>query len=382
MTSKDNGDTKVREARMSEVKQKRNSTIDALRLLCIFLVIESHVYLSFFPRPSADNHAAFGWMVLSCLMCTLMSLNNHGFMAISGYYGVKLNVRKIFGFCYMIWFYSVIGLALSLPGLRSAEGGVSAAAESVVKSLFPVMTGKYWYATAYVILLCVSPGINYLAERCDTKAFRSSCIGVFVLFLLIPTFLYWGPNGEYTTNFVVMITYYMLIRYIRLHTHLLELSGRKLAVLAIGTYAVMVLLNLPMTWLVGSHVPFGYFVPFARGCTVGMFVFSLAVTELCGRHRWYNRAVTKLAGFALPAYIIDITGLIRPHTDPVVLAWTESFSWPVRLLAMVVYVIAIYLAYAGIESLRRASVGRLEEKVYQVVKGVGKRMLRAVVNPL
>lgn len=123
MTSKDNGDTKVREARMSEVKQKRNSTIDALRLLCIFLVIESHVYLSFFPRPSADNHAAFGWMVLSCLMCTLMSLNNHGFMAISGYYGVKLNVRKIFGFCYMIWFYSVIGLALSLPGLRSAEGG-------------------------------------------------------------------------------------------------------------------------------------------------------------------------------------------------------------------------------------------------------------------
>lgn len=176
----------------------RSSGIEVYRLICVFFVIEGHVYLQFFPHPN-EGGPVRTWLLLTTLIVTLTGLNNHGFMTISGYFGVEQNWKKMFSFLCMIWIYSI------LTSIVAVIQGTKPDLEFIVNSLFPTATGRYWYATAYFILVLLSPYLNLLVSKADKKTFRQVALILAGLFIVIPTFLYYGPNGSYTTNWVIMI---------------------------------------------------------------------------------------------------------------------------------------------------------------------------------
>ncbi len=66
------------------------------------------------------------------------------FMLISGYYGIRFNLKKIIRFEMMVLFYSILFILVQYCLI----GGVGA--KEMVSSVFPLLTSKYWFYTAYV----------------------------------------------------------------------------------------------------------------------------------------------------------------------------------------------------------------------------------------
>ncbi|MCB5932847.1 acyltransferase, partial [[Eubacterium] rectale] len=61
---------------------------------------------------------------------------------------------------------------------------------NILHSLFPVLSGQYWYVTAYVGLFFFIPFLNALGNRLTKLQFQYLLVTVFVLFSVIPTLLH------------------------------------------------------------------------------------------------------------------------------------------------------------------------------------------------
>lgn len=55
---------------------------------------------------------------------------------------------------------------------RCSDSGNSAGFRVYCQQSFPTATGRYWYATAYFILVLLSPYLNLLVSKADKKTFR------------------------------------------------------------------------------------------------------------------------------------------------------------------------------------------------------------------
>ena len=131
------------------LEKQRNSTIELLRILCILMIVFMHLVGIWWDYCDNLFDKEFVIFVNSLCNCAVTI-----FMLISGYYGIRFNLRKIVQFEMMVIFYSILFIFMQY----SLIGGVGM--KEMVKSVFPLLTSKYWFYTAYVIIFFVSPYIH------------------------------------------------------------------------------------------------------------------------------------------------------------------------------------------------------------------------------
>lgn len=124
---------------------KRNGNVEVLRCLLMFLIVFHHVgFHGYFARPT-------DWW--SLLIWGFVMWHVDGFVAISGWFGIRLNLRKIASLYGVMLFYTAIGCVLwrvfdpSTFGLRS----------------FLVHGG--WFGGGYLMLMLMSPMVNASLEH-------------------------------------------------------------------------------------------------------------------------------------------------------------------------------------------------------------------------
>ena len=76
----------------------------------------------------------------------------------------------------MVLFYSILFILVQYCLI----GGVGA--KEMVSSVFPLLTSKYWFYTAYVIIFFVSPYIHQLVNLLSKKQFKN-LIGILLFFM-------------------------------------------------------------------------------------------------------------------------------------------------------------------------------------------------------
>ena len=135
------------------------------------------------------------------------------FVILSGYYMTKsrIKISKIFRLEFQVIFYSVV-----LWGISIFVGSRSFSSKEFLYSVTPVSSSGYWYVTTYILLLVISPFLNYAIEFLSRKAFLISISFLLFYTSVIPTFLYWSRNyiskGRDLLWFIVL---YLLAGYIR-----------------------------------------------------------------------------------------------------------------------------------------------------------------------
>ena len=137
----------------------RLSNIEILRLVCILLIVGAHVSgaywkdLLFLEREIILLYNSFSGMAVTL------------FVLISGYFGITFKKSKFFTLVNIVWFYSVVLclFKISITGFNSQE---------TLRSFFPVLSCKYWFATCYLIIFVLSPFINNLLGNLTKSQFR------------------------------------------------------------------------------------------------------------------------------------------------------------------------------------------------------------------
>lgn len=332
----------------------RNGGVELFRVICMLMVIHSHIYLSFFSRDFATNDVL--WVIFTSFYVTLFSLNNPGFMCISGCYGVKRNTRKLFHYACMIWLYSVIGFFIAcLNGFRPST-------EAMLKAVFPISTGKYWYATAYFILALLAPGFNLISEFANRKKHFDIAISTLFLFILIPSFLYWGPNGEYTVNFVVMISYYIVLQFLMKYKFIEKINTKLLILISFGCFFLMASLNSVLTFLVGSNMPFGYFAPFSRSCCILMLGFATGLFEIFRRLPLHNKFLNKLSGYVFSVYFLE--SICRDIMSKFIDVSNIHSHGVIKFILMFLYSLFVFFTCIVVEVCRNKFFFQFEDRVY------------------
>lgn len=273
---------------MIDNKIVRNSNIELLRIISIFVIVLSHVvgggeslsgineYLVIFQNSSV--HAGVG---VTC------------FIFISGYYGIRFSRKRLNKICSIIWMCSICSLfILFMSG--------NASLTECFKSIFPIITRKYWYASCYVFLLILSPWINEFTDNLEKDNFQKLLLACITLFYVLPTFFYFEIMNDKGKGFVHMVVCYMVGRYIAKY---IDISNIKIKILwrdLLGIIAISFGGNIIAT-LVRGEISW----PFSRECSITTLLIGILLCMIALHGTSESKKINAIAVYTFHVYLLN-----------------------------------------------------------------------------
>lgn len=192
-------------------KPVRNSNHELLRIIAMFMIVFIHanMYLFYF----VNGKLGF---FLNGMVNGICNIGVACFMLISGYYGMKFDIRKFVRMECMMITYSLLETVLFFFLMPEQMQGAELL-EQFVKSCLPFITRKHWFYSCYVCLLFLSGYIQKFIEHLKQAEFERLLILLLVLFSVFPTLFYFELIPDNGKGLLHMIMVYMIGRYIRMY---------------------------------------------------------------------------------------------------------------------------------------------------------------------
>ena len=265
---------------------KRNSSFELLRLIAMFSIVIYHLFLTIKSKGYEDTWVTGGY--------TISHFGVPIFLLITGYFGIKLKLKKIvhlYLYCFCWW---IMTFVLGCFYFKTANWGgqIFACIQPFTKS-----TGQ-WFLLPYLILMFVSPLLNKAIDNFSKKEYIS--------FLLLFSFIvfYFGlvcqnkiiDKGHSILYFIYM---YLLGRYINIYKVGEQWKKSKILcflmfynlLLLVFNFALPHILLKPFRGLV-----FAYIAP-------GQIISSVAVLILFSKIRIQSKFINYIAASALSVYL-------------------------------------------------------------------------------
>lgn len=345
------------------MKTERNSSFELLRLLCIYGIIVMHIFGSTAPGMSTSNTTAH---------VLVNSIGNVGvtcFVLISGYFGIRFDLKKLIRLDLMVIFFTLLGT------LAVGDFGVKA----LIKACIPVISRQYWFITCYFALCLLAPFLNQIPERLSREAFRNLLLVLLLIFSVIPTFTTYDIMQDAGKGLAHFIMIYLLGRYLALyHGTASYRRGRLVSGFLLST-AIIFALDGTLTFLHDGVV----YSTFARDCSLFIIASAVLLVLCFSQMHFTNRIINRAAGDVLAVYVLDsfIRALMGRAVDLSI--YLTEWYLPLFVLgyAAVVVVIAVLL-----NEVRRVTIGHIEpwlcgllaavwDKIQALLLAVTKRIL-------
>lgn len=192
-------------------KSVRNSNHELLRIIAMFMIVFIHANMYLFSF--VDGKLAFFFNGMVNGIC---NIGVTCFILISGYYGMRFDIRKFVRMeCMMITYSLLETVLLYLVMPEQLQG--AALLEQMAKSCLPFITRKYWFYSCYVCLLFLSGYIQKFIEHLKREEFERLLILFLVLFSVLPSLFYFELVPDNGKGLLQMIMVYMMGRYIRMY---------------------------------------------------------------------------------------------------------------------------------------------------------------------
>lgn len=318
------------------VKPVRDSNIELLRIVAMFLVLLDHSGYTSINPPT--NEEVFSAPMLSLVRHCCQSFSSicvNVFVLISGWFGIKAKISRIVEFlfqCYFICFVSYFALlAIGIATPMSMGDWVH----------FLVL-GDLWFVMAYLILYLMAPMINMFIESLTQKQFM-----YFLLAFLMIQFLHgfviqvsWFDKGM---SPLTLMSLYMLGRYIRLYPNCFTTRSK-----LIDTFIYFVVSGLGaiLTFFSVRNGAEGYrFFSYASPTIIVASVyFFLFFTKISFR----SRTINWIAVSAFAVYVLNCEGHFWSFYLSTNYSWwlngsPQAYLINTLLLDVVVFVVAILL---------------------------------------
>ena len=167
---------------ISRVGGARLSSIEALRLLCMLLVLNLHSFWGY-------DHGTGFWQAIDFLRESASICAVDCFVLISGYFGIKWKFKSLFNLIFQILFYS-IGIYIIVVALGLIDWNTKDFLERF-ECLFAA--SKSWgFAVSYLLLYFLAPALNALADKLDNRELLVSIIILFIAinFICLPDIVF------------------------------------------------------------------------------------------------------------------------------------------------------------------------------------------------
>lgn len=368
----------------------RESGIELLKILAIFLIIVSHIVQTL---RSENLYLSYQDYVLDLSAATTDI--QHFILILFSYFGAlgdtiffvcsawfllrssKCNKRKWFYILFEVWIISIIILVISYIMMH---GNIPVVL--IVKSVLPTTFANNWYLTCYLLFYPIHPILNKLINCLDkTTLFRLSS----AMFVLYCCFAFIKTDVFFVSPIILWITVYFVTAYIQLYMGNFAGSLKKNIVLLIlgivgfvGFAAVVDILGL--------HIPFLkermlYWVsiknPFLLAVTIALF-------NMVRKIHFKSALINYISGLAMLIYIIHENIILRTYFRPYMVIYVyktygyNNIIFWVLVMAAFVFLFSVLCSIVYDKTLRRL-VKAISDFLYSVLKKI---YLRAECNAL
>ena len=336
--------------RVKKEKQERDSNMELLRIISILMIILYHVcrhgkwtnLALYTPDSFILNCLTFGGKVgVTC------------FVLISGYYLIlseKSNYIKIVKLWISVLFYSVV---ISL--FFFIEYDYPYDSLTIFKMITPIMNETWWFMSAFIILMIISPLLNKIAHSIDKRTYLSMIMIFTILWFIVPTIT---GSTTYGLNNVLQFSYlYLIAGFIRLYPE----SFGKRTFLYCGIFIVSLATTCGSYYVlehINSNDPLIFtltanYMRFVLGYSVTVLLMSLSLFLLLNNTKHFScKPINILASATLGVYLIHEQPYVRDVIYNDFFHCTEHFGSPDMVPYCLFVMIGIYCICVPIELAR------------------------------
>lgn len=341
----------------NKITQQRNSSIELLRIICIFFILLMHAL----PQNDVTEFNKF--------LRYPINIGNIGvscFILISGYYGLKFKSFRFVQLILLTTFYSLFTFFLNHGWVLNL---------STLKAAFVIPLYSNWFITCYLFLMWLSPYIDIFIVNCEEKKFKKLLMILFIGFSLIPTAL----NTPYYTVvthggkcLVYMLFVYMTGRYIRVREkkEKKETNRKKVSF----SFITLALLACAANYMVGQLFGRDCFIYFLD-CSPFIFVMSILTFYYFKSYTFYSQTINYIASSVLAIYLLDGT---RLFWNEKLFHLNEYTQDNVMLLLLLLEVTTVFIFAVTIDKIRIALFQNIERNLINGIQVT----IRKIINIL
>lgn len=234
------------EVNMSSVKNNRESNIELLRIISMFLIIASHFSVQ--GEFVFDNTLSLNTYYLQIL--TLGNIGVNIFVLITGYFLIsqkEIKISKILKLLLQLLTYSIstyiIGMLLGIEDFNI---------KLLIKHIFPMTFRLWWFPSTYIVLYIISPWVNKFLHSLSKNEYTNYLLLCFILWCLIPTFTTQNFEGN---NLIWFIFLYSLAGYFKLFYNTDNKSWKRYMIFSV-TILLLTSLSVLIFDIIGLKIPF------------------------------------------------------------------------------------------------------------------------------
>ncbi|MBO4463409.1 MAG: acyltransferase [Prevotella sp.] len=203
---------------------RRDANMDLMRITAMCLVMVYHVNYwgiaqKYAPITTYNELQIFGYTLMKCVAMVCVNM----FVLISGWYGIRPNIKKLLSLFFQVWFFSILGYLVFVFSYEDIHF-------SIAKFVHYIFFSDYWFVPAYLLLYILSPILNSFVEN-STKRNLMVVIICFYLFQFVYGWFDRSPYFDHGCSPLVFLGLYLIARFLRIHNELYDkISISKVAV--------------------------------------------------------------------------------------------------------------------------------------------------------
>lgn len=306
---------------MENKKWLRNSGVEILKIIAIFLIVISHVTQTLYtinPAFPSDyvlevkyaskniQHLILTWF------STFGSQGNLIFLVSSAWFlldSKKNNSKKITYILFDVWIISVFFLIV-FKILNIYPIGL----KEIIKSIFPTIFALNWYITCYLLLYLIYPYLNEIIYK-RTKAELLTC--VFIMFVLYQGINYIHYGHFFPSSLIEFIVVYFEIAYIKLYLKKYS-QNIKINVIILLLSIIAIPILIIFTNFLGMNITFfqdklqhwgGNHCPF-------ILINSICLFNIFNNIKFHSKIINFISSLSLLIYIFHENYFVREYLRP------------------------------------------------------------------
>lgn len=336
-------------------KNVRQSNIELLRITLMLMIIGHHMIVHGFGLKTITNpsYTVDKSTYIEILADSFLLIGVNCFVFISGFFGIKFQLRRVVSIVIQAFSYSVLFYFLSI-----GVGKFNFAWDSFARSLFPLSNNLWWFITTYLGLYFIAPLLNEGLKTMQKKQLAYILVGLFLI-NSVSSFIYGGisTNGYDIFSFIFL---YVAGMYIHRFGLKIKNPAAVVVVCTLLLGAIGILLAAMGKHKLVWHL-FYYNNPLIVLSAVSLFFvfYNLRLG--------YNKYINYIAPTMLGVYMIHDYPKIRAFISGIVQMLNKYFDHhPLALVSsLFILAIIILLVCSIVEMIRAAIYKRTIERWYE-----------------
>lgn len=319
---------------------ERQSNIELLRVIVMFMILLLHANIFTFGWPEGDTLTIVSRLSMESL--TIIAVNV--FVLITGYFGTSFKISRIANILFQIIF-TVFTLSLALIALGLFQ--FSSWKELIHGFYF----WNYWFLNSYLVLVVISPILNLAVNMMKQSSLRFLLIVMFVILSLFDGDFFISPpgigaNSGYSAIWFMFV--YLLGRYLKRYPANFNLRSLVLVYL-IGLIGSIIL-------MLYCH-DYGYNSPFILMQSIAFFLFFLKMD-------FTSKTINFIASSSLMVFLVHCHPILVEYYKGTIRSLnSECGNGLMFILFLLGFCVIVYCAAICFDQLRKCVWRLLEPRI-------------------